>query len=300
MDLAHALRAARRQAAMSQRALAGASGVSHTTISRLESGQQTAGWDVVERLARPLGLELALVPRRLAADDELRQWLTLPTSERLYRSLGGRGLGRRDQRHPTWQALRQLGLGHYVLPPESGIGVWLPDVPAPAPLPVLAVLDGVGRHGKRSGPELALQPGPWSDSGLVRVGVLPHRYVLVHPPDSPRLVDHPVHGPRLLAAAGLLHDEMSRDEQGRRRPAHRDSRPRDEWWWVYHRRRYDVRKEMPDEQRSRDWRLGGEASLWQWLAVRGHNVPDRPWDLEEDLEEDAEEGVDEGLDEHGG
>jgi transcriptional regulator with XRE-family HTH domain len=275
---------------MSQRELAKASGVTHTTIGRLESGQQTAGWDVVERLARPLGLELALVPRRLAVDEELREWLALPTSQRLYRSMGGTGLCRLDRGHPTWRALGELGLGRFVLTPEASLGVWLPGVRAPHPLPV-RVLPGLAAP--PHDPHLLMLRGPWTDRGLVRVGVLPHRYVLVHPPDSPLLVDHAEHGPRLVAAAALLHDEMRRDEQGRRRAAHRDSAPRHEWRAVYHRRRYDVRREMPDEQRSRDWRLGGEPSLWQWLANRGHNVPDRPWRLDED----PEEGVDDGPDE---
>jgi hypothetical protein len=134
----------------------------------------------------------------------------------------------------------------------------------------------LGRPVHQTSALLAVRHGPWNGSGLVRVGVRPQQHVLALPPDSPLLVVHPERGPQLLAAAGLLHAQMRRDAAGRRRPAHRDSQPTREYFWLYHRHRFDVRKEMPDEQRSRDWRLGGDPSLRHWLAVRGHDVRDRP------------------------
>lgn len=59
--LAAELLEARKQAHMTQRDLAAASGVQQAEISKIERGEITPGVTTVERLLRPLGRRLAVV-----------------------------------------------------------------------------------------------------------------------------------------------------------------------------------------------------------------------------------------------
>lgn len=274
MEPAHIIRAARRARGLSQRQLADRVGMAHSTVAKLEAGHVQPRWETVTKLLAALGLEPALGQLAPPADEELRAWLRLPTTERLYRSLGGLFIGYSDRRLPVWSALVDaVRSGTAALAPEASVGVWLPGQTVTLPLDLLALPP---RYGVRPWPAsselLRIRRGPWRTVGLVPVGVGPRHDVLVLPPDSPLWQTDATTAARLRAAAGLLHGEMRRDEAGRRKAAHRDSDPVREFGWVETRHRFDPTKERPDPRRRRDWRLGGESSLRQWLGVRGHDT----------------------------
>jgi transcriptional regulator with XRE-family HTH domain len=292
MDPGRALRAARQQAELSQRALAAAAGVSPTTVADLESGRSDPRWSLVTALLAAASRDLQLGLPELAVDDGLRQWLQLSTSQRLYWSIGGRLHHRRDHRNEVWNGLGTAARGRrLVLDPEVAVGVWLPDRPAPQPVRVHAVT--ARDHWGRCPPfptSLAVAIGPVALTGLVPVGVSARSEVWVHPPDAPQLQRDPATA-RSLRTAGRLLDELApRDLQGRRPAAHKDSRVQYEYDWVMARRRFGpLHLPTPDPRDRRDWRLGGEASFRAWLTRRGYPLRDHPgrddWE-EDDWEED--------------
>ncbi|MFN2539585.1 MAG: helix-turn-helix domain-containing protein [Mycobacteriales bacterium] len=278
MEIAHVVRAARRARDLSQRELAALTGVSPGTIANLEAGRTQPRWDTAARLLAPLGLEPTLGRLAAPADDELRQWLRMSSTERLYRSLGGKLSGYSDRRHPVWLALVEaVAVGTVVLARDAALGVWLPEWRPALPL-ALHVLPP--RYGMRAWPPsndlVHVLPGPWSVQGLVAVGVSPWHDVLVPAPDAPDLAGDGLTAARLRTVAKLLHEEMRRDAAGRRTSAHTDSDPIREFGWLATRHRFDASKERPDPRKRRDWRLGGEASFREWLGLRGHETRDAP------------------------
>lgn len=260
MTASQILRAARRRSGLSQRALAQRAGVAPSQVAQIESGRTQPRVETLERLLASVGLELAVVPQRTAVDDELRDWLTRSLTERLRLTIGG------TEAEAVLRAVRALGRGPFVLPVELGTGLWIPGVRAAVPLPVL-VPSGTPVHPGH--PSVRVTPGPWRVDGMVPVGVGPRTVVLVLPPDAPALAEHPELGARLRSVAALLHEELRSDAAQRRKPAHRDSDPVREEWWLVHRPQYDRLNELPRLTRQRDWRLDGEASLREWLARRG-------------------------------
>lgn len=75
---------ARRRAGLSQRALARAAGVPHSTVARIELGQLSPRADTLERLLRAAGRTLA-TEERLGADEDrslIRDRLLMSPAER--------------------------------------------------------------------------------------------------------------------------------------------------------------------------------------------------------------------------
>lgn len=269
MQAAALIRAARRHAGISQAVLAARSGVSRRTVVAVEAGRNDPSWGTVARLLAATGLEPVAVPELPAASPLVRRHLWCSTSERLRRALVPDPLqaGRRG----AWDQLGPLGAyGAVRLSGASAVGVWLPRVRAPVPLPVVLHTEASkGRLGPvhvGAFPDLDIS---LSDEqlpvGLVPVGV-PCGHVRVSSPLL--LAAHPDCGgwaAELRCVATLLDAEGTLDEAGRHRPAHRNPDEAGEAERVFHTKRYR-RTQLPTALDSRAWRLGGEASLHDWLA----------------------------------
>ena len=91
MDAARLLRAARAHAGLTQRALAGRSGVPQPTIAAIESGAQDPRYRTLDRLIRACGQELDLTAAEGAGIDrtQFRTTLRLSPSGRLARAAQG-------------------------------------------------------------------------------------------------------------------------------------------------------------------------------------------------------------------
>lgn len=253
MDADRLLRAARRQAGLSQRALAARAGVPPSVVAEIESGRRSPRWQLVQELLRCADLDVQLCLPSAPLQETDRAWLALSTSARLYWALGGRRHHRQDRTHPSWCALGAVAAGRcVVLDPALSTAVWLREHPAPPRTVVRTptALDVWGRALTRV-EAVDVVMGPVSTAGTVPVGVTARAVVLVHTPDAPLLQTDPVTSARLRGVAEVLHLEKGRDEQGRRGAAHRDASLDD-----------------PDPRESRHWRLGGEASFRAWLARR--------------------------------
>jgi len=85
MNVAHLLRHARRQAGLTQRALAEQVGMAQPAIARIESGAVTPRADTLVRLLAASGYELALEPRLGIGVDRtlIRDRLKLTPRERI-------------------------------------------------------------------------------------------------------------------------------------------------------------------------------------------------------------------------
>lgn len=58
------LQEARKEKGMTQQDVASKSGVTRTTVSKIEAGKFNAGVDVVDKLARAMGARLDIVPMK--------------------------------------------------------------------------------------------------------------------------------------------------------------------------------------------------------------------------------------------
>jgi transcriptional regulator with XRE-family HTH domain len=85
MDVGRTLRQARRRAGLSQRALAGRTGVAQPTIARLEAGEQSPRVATLDVLLAACGEVLEAMPRAGAGVDRstIRELLALTPAERL-------------------------------------------------------------------------------------------------------------------------------------------------------------------------------------------------------------------------
>jgi transcriptional regulator with XRE-family HTH domain len=81
---ARLIRDARRRAGLSQRALARAAGVPHSTVARIELGLLSPRAETLERLLRPTGRGLATEPALGAGIDrsQIRELLRLTPGQR--------------------------------------------------------------------------------------------------------------------------------------------------------------------------------------------------------------------------
>jgi transcriptional regulator with XRE-family HTH domain len=264
------LRAARRQAGMSQRTLAAQAGLSHKVIGEIESGVRDPRWSLVNRLLEVLERGIALGLVEAEPDEALVHWLHLSTSDRLYLSLGGRTRAIRDLAVPVWRALDALAAGRVVvLSPEASASVWLPNRPVQLPVQATVVLESPPvRPLTACADLLTVSHGPLRLGGLVHVGVGPRWEVLAHPPDSPLMATAPELSAQLRCAAALLDREQRRNASGGRPAAHKDPRVLWEGAFVMTRRGFG-RFPTPDIRDRRDWRLGGEPSFRDWRARRG-------------------------------
>jgi transcriptional regulator with XRE-family HTH domain len=86
MTAARILTHARRCAGLSQRALARAAGVPHSTVARIELGRLSPRTDTLERLLRAAGHSLASEPALGSGVDrsQIRQLLRLTPGERAH------------------------------------------------------------------------------------------------------------------------------------------------------------------------------------------------------------------------
>jgi transcriptional regulator with XRE-family HTH domain len=84
MNAARLVRNARRRAGLSQRALARAAGVPHSTVARIELGRLSPRTDTLERLLRASGRTLATEPTLGEGVDrsQIRELLRLTPGER--------------------------------------------------------------------------------------------------------------------------------------------------------------------------------------------------------------------------
>jgi uncharacterized protein len=84
MNAARLVRNARRRAGLSQRALARAAGVPHSTVARIELGRLSPRTDTLERLLRAAGRTLATEPALGEGVDrsQIRELLRLTPGER--------------------------------------------------------------------------------------------------------------------------------------------------------------------------------------------------------------------------
>lgn len=89
MDAAEWVNGARRSAGLTQRQLAGRSGVPQPTIARIESGKQMPRADTLDRLLRACGWELDMSLLRGQGEDLslIRSWLALSPQERAERGV---------------------------------------------------------------------------------------------------------------------------------------------------------------------------------------------------------------------
>jgi DNA-binding XRE family transcriptional regulator len=164
MDAAHAVRAARRRALLSQRELAAQAGVSLRTVAAIEAGRTSPSWRTMSALLAAVGLEPVLGPRLPGPCEHLARFLRYSTSERLYLSLGGTYQPARDRRLPAWVQLSRLARSRrpVLLEGLDAVGVWVPGVLSGPPLKVaVPAADGVDAeqlHGLRVR-ELASLPG---------------------------------------------------------------------------------------------------------------------------------------------
>lgn len=96
MDIAKSLRRARHNAKLSQRELAGATGIAQPTIARIERGQVTPRVDTLDRLLHACGERLRVDRRRGQGVDRtlIRDTLRRTPEERLnLLQAAGRGFG---------------------------------------------------------------------------------------------------------------------------------------------------------------------------------------------------------------
>jgi transcriptional regulator with XRE-family HTH domain len=278
VEAGRAIRAARQQNGWSQRHLASVAGVDAAVVARAESGARPPSWDLVVTLLAAAGRDLQLALEPIAPDEGLRAWLSESTSQRLYWFLGGRARMTSDTRHPPWAALQRASVHRpVVLLPRASLGVWLPDEPAPVPLPIAVPARIAYGRELPEDPALEVTVGPVRLAGLVAVGVTQRFEVLVFPPEHPLMAVDPVTSARLRGVARLLDAEARRDAGRRRAAAHTDSSVLREHGFVVTRKRFKrVRSADPDPRDRRDWRLGGEASFRQWLGTRGFPLREQP------------------------
>lgn len=244
-----------------------------SVVAHVEGDDANPPWELVQRLLAAAGHDLQLA-RTPQLPDGAVDWLRLSTSARLYRALGGRLHHRHDRLHPPWVELGRIATGRcVVLGPALSAAIWLPGRLVATPSVVCVTADDRWRRPMARVSALDVSVGPAATTGTIPVGVTVRSEVHAHPPDSPLLHTDPATSRALGAVAALLDAQERRDRQGRRSAAHKDSRVLRERDVVMGRRRFGGLPE-PDPRERRDWRLGGAASLREWMAQHGYPLPD--------------------------
>lgn len=267
VDAIEIVRTARRRAGLSQRPMAAASGVGHSTLAGIEAGRRAPSLAVLRSVLAVAGLELAVDQPVEPVCGHVRQHLQDSLTVRLYRWLGGAGDPRRARTLPLWSQLCAVAAaGRTELSGRAALGLWLPAVDRPtvlevgfrlhpgAPSPVTPGLQLVGLSRGRGTP--------------VTVSIGGHSITV---PTPGELALHVRCGPERAALRGvarLLHDEGPWDGAGRRTAGHRDPDHEREEGEVWHTKRWK-QLEMPPAHDRRSWRLDDEASLSAWLRAHG-------------------------------
>jgi transcriptional regulator with XRE-family HTH domain len=258
MDAADLIRAVRRRAGLSQRALADRVGASPRTVAAWEARQHSPSVAILDRVLAVADLDVALVPRLPAqAHAAIRSHLSLSLTQRLRIALGESPVLPSPARSSLWAELGRLARrGQLLLEPPVAVALWVPIGPVQK---VSASLF----HQKAS-----LTPGHIGVQ--LREGDAPHSAIpffmevgqrlWVEPPGVLALPDE--EHVRLRTVDQLLHAQGARDDAGRRRPAHRDPDESGEDWRLLRTKGVLNRPDMRD---GRGWRLGAAASLAQRL-----------------------------------
>ncbi|MGH2786447.1 MAG: helix-turn-helix domain-containing protein [Actinomycetota bacterium] len=91
MQIAAAIRSARRGSRLSQRELARRAGVPHSTVARIETGRISPRASTVERLLGVLGYDFAIQPRAGQGVDRslIQRMLALTPRQRIEYSVAG-------------------------------------------------------------------------------------------------------------------------------------------------------------------------------------------------------------------
>lgn len=251
---------------MSQRELARRAGVGRSTVEGVEAGRRGLSVAALQALLEAAGLELTAERAVPAACAHLRSHLHRSLSVRLHLLLGGDGRVRVRPAPAGWAELDRLAAHERVfLTGPAAVGLWIPGVEPPSPVPV-----GLARGG-----------GVLPRSGALRVSLLavpedctvtvplPIRSLLT--PDPASLSLHPACAPwrtALRAAAQVLADDAARDRAGRRSPAHREPQREQEAWRLLFARRWTQSFLPPDRLNGRGWRLDDEVGFQEWIERR--------------------------------
>lgn len=265
MRAAEALRAARRQAGLSQRSLASAAGVHRSTVDAIEAGRREPALPLLQSLLQVAGLELTVDRVPPEPCRHIRRHLHLSLSARLHLLLGGDGRPRSTRSPTAWHQLDLLAAhGELTLAGPAAVALWVPGLSIPRPL-VLHRAAGT-------------RPLPAVEGITVRTGrtpectvtvPLPVRHLATPPPGALALQpDCAPWRPALRSVARLLEEQAPLDDSGRRTPAHREPQREDEAWRLLFARRWNSRLRPPDRLDGRGWRLDDEASLRQWIERR--------------------------------
>jgi hypothetical protein len=211
---------------------------------------------VVTDMASQVGLELALRAAPAEPTPELRAHLRLPLTSRLRLALGEPASPFSRAVSPAWVALLRLArLGTVVIHPPVATGIWIPGPPhryvsvtvhqPRGPLPTSDAVDLLASTAPCM-PSLV----PVTMSGPARVWVLPPEELLL------------AEAGQLRQAGLLLHDQVCRDDGGRRAPAHRNP---DEWQEAGRLLRTKGTEQLtqPMPELGRAWRLDAPVSLAQ-------------------------------------
>ncbi len=258
------LRAARREAGLSQRALGERAGTGRHVVADAEAGHSSPRYDVLVSLLASCGQELVMRPRppqdEPPDEDELVAWLRRSVTERLARTCG-QAYVRAAHGTGPWVELARLGsLGRLsAVEGPLAYGAWVPGLSLVGEQPLVA-------HGWPRGTDAALPfvvvgSAEAPPGSLVRVP-LPWfrslRSVLwLPPPDALLDTAPPQLREPLRRAAQLLHERGPRDRAGRRPAAHREPDMHAE----LHRWQARYATGAPPLTDSRDWRLDGAGSF---------------------------------------
>lgn len=268
MEASKILREARQSAGLSQRALAGRSGVSARSIAGIESGARRPSVVLLNRVLAACGQQLDVQDLALGGElacEHLREHLHRSLTDRW--TAAAEATGCSAALHTALAATA----GELVLEPTASVPVWVSGAALDLPLVVEAHRTHRDRGEPPSHPELLVvrlrrQPLP---SGLVRVrafGLLDLH--VLHPAVLARQHCCRPWRPALLAAARLLHDKGAQDGADRRAPPHRQPDEDEEARRLSHSLRYTALP-RPRARDSRALRLGAPVSLSQWLDERG-------------------------------
>ena len=279
MDAAELVRAARRHAGLSQRALAAAAGVGASTLAAVEAGRRVPSGAVLAALVEAAGLELTVDRPVVPLCRHVRHHLRLSLSARLHLLLGGSGRPWVPPTPAAWPELDRLAArGQVHLTGASAIGLWLPccatgqlrvgveqgaeDMPArPRPSSAPGVRMVPGR-------ELLISAGCVPAHCTVTVP-LPTRSLLTAPPAALALL--PECAPwraALRSVARALDAHAALDRARRRSPAHREPRREQEAARLLFARRWTMSYGPPDRLDGRGWRLDDEVGFQEWIERR--------------------------------
>lgn len=265
MDAAAMVRAARRRAGLSQREMARRAGVAVGTVAAVEAGRHNPSGGILEALVAAAGLELSV---DLPVQDLCRHavaHLHRSLSSRLHLALGGTGRPYDRPFLPAWQQLGLLsGKTRVHLTGDLAVAIW---IPMPRPPARVAVAFDAGPLLPPL-PDLDVAPEPPPPSCTVGI-VLTPGLVTVPPPGE--LALDPRHAPwrrALRSVAAALDEQAARDRAGRRGPAHREPRRREEEWRLLFARPWSPRLLPPDRWQARGWRFQDEVGMDEWIEQR--------------------------------